>query len=894
MASFTDNPNVAFNPYIQQQPLEMMAAVGMQKQQQYNQGIQRIQSEIDKVAGLSIMRDVDKNYLQTKLNETGSNIRKMVGADFSDFQLVNSVGGMINRISGDKNIQAAVQSTANVMRGNQLLAKDREEGKSSPDNEYWWEQQVGSYLNSQEVGVPFKGEYTPYWDVNSKLLEVFEKVKEIDNSIDIPYVRNANGQVVRDRNDNPVVDDALLRVKTKGKSAERILNNFYSSLDERDKKQLMITANYHYRNRSPEGLQQAVASIYGEKKRMMEQSLIDMNLELKTNKNLNSSAKAALEAQINSVSNQLESGAIEKEIEAEWGNIDPNGSNLDLKYRLYTQNYLGNLSKDLSYQSYQQELRNNPYAQAALTRERLNFERQKATQDQLNWERDHAFKWMKFQKEQDEKDPSIGKTAISAPNPTDLPAPTLADLNNQIVAILGDKETGKTGQIDLLNTKYARFITDESLKTPEAKEEYLNDLMDSYRKNPSSLEEDLNTNIKLREYIDNRRQLELDAAVLNKLYVDTMEASKEVIAQSENVYKNVSGIVDSMGNELYSAKEVGEVGWDLVKNYSTTEIPLGTSPATHTRVKAVEFLNKYKGTEQEEIAIALLKDSKQYPEGTNIMSTREKEIVKKHKEIHGDGKSPVNSANWGSLKGEAVRKVMQFQSDYLAQHMPEYRSMKFNLEVNNSQAKDRLDEKAVTAFIGHKMTEFQDYGALNTDQWKDFNLNTLKSLREDNDAIYEMYKNYDGSSELRISSGKKQVRIPANSEEFSRFFPNYARRNPTQKIQEIIRMSTNKTTNISGKDDPVNAYIHGTDLPLVAGTLFEHRVRLDVKGDVDNSGTDEDRFQVVMYVDKRNGTWTPAIPVSGSKWKNHKELAVILRDLGTGAVQEALNIYGNK
>ena len=46
MASWTDNPQALtnFNPYVSQLPVEAMVKVGMQKQQQYDEGIQKIQT----------------------------------------------------------------------------------------------------------------------------------------------------------------------------------------------------------------------------------------------------------------------------------------------------------------------------------------------------------------------------------------------------------------------------------------------------------------------------------------------------------------------------------------------------------------------------------------------------------------------------------------------------------------------------------------------------------------------------------------------------------------------------------------------------------------------------------------------------------------------------------
>ena len=71
MANWTDAP-IQFNPYVQQLPVEAMVKVGMEKQQLYNEGVQKIQTGIDNVAGLDIMRDVDRSYLQSKLEDLGN------------------------------------------------------------------------------------------------------------------------------------------------------------------------------------------------------------------------------------------------------------------------------------------------------------------------------------------------------------------------------------------------------------------------------------------------------------------------------------------------------------------------------------------------------------------------------------------------------------------------------------------------------------------------------------------------------------------------------------------------------------------------------------------------------------------------------------------------------
>ena len=66
MASYLDEiPK--FREYVPQMPVDEMAKVGMYKQQKYEENVTKIQDQMEKVAGLDVMKDVDKNYLQSKL-----------------------------------------------------------------------------------------------------------------------------------------------------------------------------------------------------------------------------------------------------------------------------------------------------------------------------------------------------------------------------------------------------------------------------------------------------------------------------------------------------------------------------------------------------------------------------------------------------------------------------------------------------------------------------------------------------------------------------------------------------------------------------------------------------------------------------------------------------------
>jgi len=249
MASYTDIiPK--FNPYIQQLPVEAMVQVGMEKQRRYDEGVQKIQTNIDNIAGLDVIRDVDKNYLQSKLNELGSKLKTVAAGDFSNYQLVNSVGGMTKQIAKDAAIQNAVRSTAWYRKQAQEMEKAISEGKSSQANILDFTQKANNYLNSEDINTSFSDRYTQYIDVDKKWLEVFKSLHSDLAEQDIPNVMNADGSI-----DITKTAAAMQRRSKETVSAAKIENAIRASLTPDEQNQLAINANYQFRGyNTPEKL----------------------------------------------------------------------------------------------------------------------------------------------------------------------------------------------------------------------------------------------------------------------------------------------------------------------------------------------------------------------------------------------------------------------------------------------------------------------------------------------------------------------------------------------------------------------------------------------------------------------------------------------------------------
>lgn len=378
MASFTDLiPQ--FNPYIQQLPVEAMVSVGMEKQKRYDDGIQKLQSQIDQVAGLSLLRPQDKAYLQSKINELGNNLRTVAAGDFSNFQLVNSVGGMIGQVSKDPFVTAAVRSTANDQKNLEQIDADRKSGKLAPENELFYMKQRNRYIESglkTEEGKPvvFSGYYLPFKDVYTKLRTIAKDVG-VDESI-VQNLFNPDGSV----------NKVMIETVSKGKDVNKIYDAFVNGLDQSDYQQLAISGIYKYRNASSEDL---VSILDGSNKQYVataQSKRADLETEISALKKKLVSAKPAeaelIKQQITNISGTIKK--IDENVlssESDFATASNNILSADedyldqLKGKIHTNNFLTSLSRDFSEKISHVKYSENPLWKAIMEENKFAFDK---------------------------------------------------------------------------------------------------------------------------------------------------------------------------------------------------------------------------------------------------------------------------------------------------------------------------------------------------------------------------------------------------------------------------------------------------------------------------------------------------------------------------------------
>ncbi len=320
MASFIDKP-AQFSPYIPQLPLQAMVEVGMEKQRRYDEGLQKIQQNIDRIMDLDIAKDGHKDYLQSKLNNLGTDLKFVAAGDFSNSQLVKSVSGMASKIGKDPIVQNAVSSTAFYRKQIANMDDDRKNGKLSPANEFYFGSRASNWFNDPNLETPFTTSYIPNFDITKHLTDVINTLKpdgfmssqifQTDEKGDYileTVVDPTTGQKVT----KPILSTTMSTLKQEGIFPKKVEAAISAALaDPRVAQQMQIDGEYQYRGLGSEDL---AVLIQNEKQQQISNNnklIYDLRLDAATTNSNGEKLQineqiSKLEGSLNSINSQFD------------------------------------------------------------------------------------------------------------------------------------------------------------------------------------------------------------------------------------------------------------------------------------------------------------------------------------------------------------------------------------------------------------------------------------------------------------------------------------------------------------------------------------------------------------------------------------------------------------
>lgn len=784
MASFTDK-SPQFNQYIAQLPVEAMTKVGMAKQQQYNEGYQKIQTSIDNIAGLDVVRDIDKQYLQSKLNQLGDNLKEVSAGDFSDFQLVNSVTGMSNKLAKDNNIINAVSSTNAYKRGLAEMNAANKEGKGSPSNDYDFKKGASAWLNSTTVDETFNGSYQPYTDYKKHSLEVIKALTKDESITDKAFHYDSKGQLV--------LDDATVRQKMAGISPEKIQQALLVGLTPADYKQMEIDGKYNYSNMDSDTFFKSVSTDYKEKF-----DAFNNQKEILTNaidSTTDVAEKSKIQEQILALDNTL------KGITSEYEGISKtfeSGDADSAKARLHTSNFLNGFSKAFSFTETSQTYENNPLADMQMKRDIKNQDWQKFKaqfdQDERQFAINTEFKQqelaLKSEENQLKKKELEGYGGLPVDIAQgDLPKMTLAKIVGDTEAMAQSVET-----------------SDSSFAKQNGKDKaWLAQQRNAWKNSPSSVDPLVANHFNNTEAI--RREADANMIMISQINKDAeKEAGGDIYSKIPKGAPNLN-VSTLKGKTTISPKEIVDFN-SRASKYSRWESSGSGSGGASTSRRVFDDEAAKRDLSAKELMLYSI-DKKRYFSGDKGLSQGEKIIYNNLENYRQKVNIPYNST---------IKKINDITEREVQKRTEVKQGVEYAIPTANAAQKTSI-ASVLTSFAN--LAEKQKGKIAES---PNFNLEDAREISTDTEAKYnirvvEGTANQPAMYEVTATGNKgKIVQFKITPEQKTSIFGNQFEANPASRAarpyQEQIRKMGGYTTGTSaGKTTVANSYLSKVDFP---------------------------------------------------------------------------------
>lgn len=256
MASFSSRDTIPFTPYIETNPVDAYLKVGMYKEDQLKQGLQKVQQTVDTLTGLPIIKEEDKQYLQNRLGELKGGISKNLSGDFSDSRIERQIAGAARTIYSDPVVRNSVEGTMAAQKVDADIEQAKKDGKWNAANEYVVKNGINNWLSDKTVGSKASQYFTGYTPYTDKIEKFLKYMKDVDPTMDLSDVyRNDPKAITPDNPEGRTINPTIF----KGKNAAQIQNvwNLVKS-DANVQQQLQIDGQYQFRGQEPGQIYQSL------------------------------------------------------------------------------------------------------------------------------------------------------------------------------------------------------------------------------------------------------------------------------------------------------------------------------------------------------------------------------------------------------------------------------------------------------------------------------------------------------------------------------------------------------------------------------------------------------------------------------------------------------------
>lgn len=177
MANYFQTQPLALPEYVPKYDVDSYVKVGMAMQQQYEQGVDKVQQTIDQMSTLPVGNEVSRRYLQDKINNVTNTLNSQAGSiDFRNKGEVKSLTALASSVANDPYVYRAVESGLNMQRDQLANQEDQKSKSYNPNNAAYMQEQMNKYRNATSLDATYTTSYNKSYDYLTPLNNMLKNI----------------------------------------------------------------------------------------------------------------------------------------------------------------------------------------------------------------------------------------------------------------------------------------------------------------------------------------------------------------------------------------------------------------------------------------------------------------------------------------------------------------------------------------------------------------------------------------------------------------------------------------------------------------------------------------------------------------------------------------------
>lgn len=284
MAISAQHTKFVYPDYISSLPSEDLIKVALYKQQMFDEGVNKVQTQVDSYAQLrnDIYTPIEQKYFDETMTNLVKSVNDSAGIDFSKKANVQAVLGIGKPLERDTNIINAIQNGKEIKKRYQTLS-EVDQDKRSTTNDWAYTNDIDNYLKANKLGMSVQKnkQYEEYVDISEMVVDLVKELSPLEQE---QFIGKIDG-----------TPQGYLEVLTKqGFDQTQLANRIKGMLntDPKAARQLQIDTEYYYNRMGPERAYQAYVGDQTEKAAVITDRVQKTEQQLATlkqsNRNINS------------------------------------------------------------------------------------------------------------------------------------------------------------------------------------------------------------------------------------------------------------------------------------------------------------------------------------------------------------------------------------------------------------------------------------------------------------------------------------------------------------------------------------------------------------------------------------------------------------------------------